>query len=330
MRSTPKPSASASPFRGSDLKLSAIAANRKPLKEGGLFKAPLLRLLAGSLCISFSPIFIRLADVPPDSAGFYRMLFSGLALLVWLTLSRKKWRIPRLSIPLLVAAGLFLGVDFMCWHRSIHLVGPGLSTLLGNFQVFFTALFSWIVLRQKISPLFGLAVALALTGLALIAGVDPAALDAGTRQGFVFGLSTAVFYSGYLLSIRGAMARSDISAPLAMFAISVVCTFFMGTVTIVGGVSLTISDTASLLALIGAGVISTTLGWSLISSALREVTATLAGLMLLLQPALSFVWDVILFARPTTEGEVGGIILILAAIYLGSRPVKDSHHEREE
>jgi drug/metabolite transporter (DMT)-like permease len=66
-------------------------------------------------------------------------------------------------------------------------------------------------------------------------------------------------------------------------------------------------------------VLSTTLGWSLISTALRHTPPTLASLVLLLQPALSFAWDVLIFGRPTSGQELLGIGLILAAIYLGSR-----------
>jgi drug/metabolite transporter (DMT)-like permease len=66
------------------------------------------------------------------------------------------------------------------------------------------------------------------------------------------------------------------------------------------------------------GVLSTTIGWSMISSAVRHVPATVAGLFLLLQPALAFVWDILLFDRPTDWPEIFGILLILSAIYLGS------------
>jgi drug/metabolite transporter (DMT)-like permease len=278
-----------------------------------------LQLLAGSVCISFSPIFIKLAQVAPDAAGFYRMLFSVLALLLWMGVARISWRMPRAAALVLAGGGLFLGIDFMCWHRSIHLVGPGLSTLLGNFQVFFTALFSWALLRQRLSPLFIGAVLLALFGLLLITGVDLAALDEGTRLGIALGLGTAVCYSGYILLIKQAMAHPAVSGVSAMLVISLVCMSFMGLVTGAGGASFAIPDTASLLALIAVGVLSTTLGWSLISSAMRQVPATLASLVLLLQPALSFAWDVLIFHRPTGRHEVFGIALILTAIYLGSR-----------
>ncbi len=282
-------------------------------------RRPLLQLLAGSVCISFSPIFIKLADVAPDTAGFYRMLFSGLALLLWIGIARISWRMPRKAALVLAGGGLFLGVDFMCWHRSIHLLGPGLSTLLGNFQVFFTAVFSWLLLRQKLSPLFIAAVLLALTGLLLITGIDLAGLDEGTRLGIALGLGTAVCYSGYILLIKQSMAHPAVSGVSAMLVISLVCMSFMGLVTVAGGTSFEIPDNRSLLALIGVGVLSTTLGWSLISSAMRHVPATIASLVLLLQPALSFAWDVLIFHRPTCGREAFGIALILTAIYLGSR-----------
>jgi len=70
--------------------------------------------------------------------------------------------------------------------------------------------------------------------------------------------------------------------------------------------------------LIGAGVISTTIGWSLISSAIQHIQATVAGLILLLQPTLSLIWDTLFFNRPTRGVEVFGILLILLAISIGS------------
>lgn len=281
-------------------------------------RRPLLRLVGGSVCISFSPIFIKLAHVSPDSAGFYRMLFSGVSLALWIALSRMSWRLPGRTMLLLAAAGLFLGIDFMCWHRSIHLVGPGLSTLLGNFQIFFTALFSWLFLRQKITGHFIAAVVLALAGLLLITGVDLPGLDAGYRLGILLGLGTAVCYSGYLLFLKEGMNHPETSGVSAMLVVSLVCMTFMATVTTATGASFRIPDADSLLALIGVGVLSTTFGWSLISSGMRHMQATVASLVLLLQPTLSMLWDVLLFGRPTAGHEVLGITLILSGIFLGS------------
>jgi drug/metabolite transporter (DMT)-like permease len=237
---------------------------------------PLFRLLAGSVCISFSPVFIKLANVSADSAGFYRMLFAGLSLLVLFLFRGDSLNISRKSIFLLFASGGFLAIDFMCWHRSIHLVGPGFSTLLGNFQVFFTALFSYVFLKQKITRLFMLAILIALAGLLLITGVDWNALDEGIKLGIIFGIGTALFYSGYIMLIKESMNNPSLSGVSAMLVVSIASTVVLGLVTPLTGSSFAIPDAGSLFALIGAGVVSTTIGWSMISSAIKTIPATMA------------------------------------------------------
>lgn len=281
-------------------------------------RAALIKLLCGSVCISFSPVFIKLADVSPDSAGFYRMLFAGLTLLPLMWLRGETLRMPRRSRLLLGGCGLLLAVDFMFWHRSIHLVGPGLSTLLGNFQVFFTALLSLLLFRLRISKMFMLAVAVALGGLFLITGIDWSGLAEGYRSGILFGLLTAVFYSGYVVTLKTAMSDPGVESVPAMLVVAIPSTLLLALVTALRGASFSIPDTSSLLALLGVGIISTTLGWSLISSAIKQIPATIAGLVLLMQPTLALVWDVLLFARPMGAREICGVLLILAGIYIGS------------
>ncbi len=279
---------------------------------------PLLWLLAGSVCISFAPILIRLAAVSPDSAGFYRMLFASLSLPALVIIKRASLRLPRRALGLLVCCGLFLSVDFMCWHRSIHYVGPGLATLIGNFQVFFTALFSWLLLKEKIGRLFLVAILMAMLGMAFITGADISSLGENYRLGLSLGLATAVMYSGYILLLKSAMNREGISGVAAMLVVSITSTVALGVITPAGGHSFVIPDAGSFWALVGAGVGCTTIGWSLISTAIKYTTATITGLVLLLQPALAFVWDVLFFSRPTTGREVIGVMLVLSAIYVGS------------
>ena len=279
---------------------------------------PLFRLLAGSVCISFSPVFIKIAAVDPDLAGFYRMLFAGVGLSLITLLRRGKLRVEQRPLLFLIGCGIFLGLDFMCWHRSINLVGPGLSTLLGNFQVFFTALFSWLFLKERITPLFALAVAMAFCGLLLITGADLSSLTADVKLGIFLGLLTAVFYSLYIMFMKQAMSGSKMSGSTAVLIVTICSLLFLGFLGLAKGISFAVGDSRSLLALAAVGLISTALGWSMISTAIRVVPATVAGLVLLLQPTLAFFWDVLFFKRPTGIYEYLGLLLILSAIYLGT------------
>ena len=86
------------------------------------------------------------------------------------------------------------------------------------------------------------------------------------------------------------------------------------------GVSLAIPTLSDATWLLAYGLLSHCLGLLLIASSLPKVSPTEAGLALLLQPTLSFVWDVVFFARPISALEVAGAVIVLVAIYLGSRP----------
>ena len=96
----------------------------------------IFHLIAGAVMISFSGVWVKVADVAPTVSAFYRVLFGGLFLLAAACWKReitwKGWQ--RLWLGLF--CGLFLALDLFFWHKSILYIGPGLATILGNFQVF--------------------------------------------------------------------------------------------------------------------------------------------------------------------------------------------------
>ena len=77
------------------------------------------------------------------------------------------------------------------------------------------------------------------------------------------------------------------------------------------------ADLQSLFSLAALGLFSHSLGWILITHALPKIRTSFSGLILLLEPALAFVWDVLFFQRPTSLVNWLGVVIALAAIYLG-------------
>lgn len=282
-------------------------------------KNPRLPLYAGAALISLSPVWVKLVDVPPTVSGFYRVLIGGCALALFLLITRRRLELSRSAIVILIASAMFFATDLWVWHRSIDYIGPGLATLLGNFQVFFMMLAGVVLLHQRPHPRQLVAVPLALFGLALIVGVDWSVLAPEYRLGIVFGLITALMYAGYMLTLREARARSAHRSPVREVAVvSLLTAALLGMSAVTEDVSLAIPTLADAGWLVSYGILSHTLGWLLIAASLPRVSATEAGLALLLQPTLSFVWDVVLFARPITAIELTGAAIVLIALYLGS------------
>lgn len=286
--------------------------------------SPRLRLFAGAALISLSPVWVKLVDVSATTSGFYRVFIGGVVLSLYLLVSRQRLRFSQRIWQLLGLAAVFFALDLWFWHRSIIFVGPGLSTLLANFQVFILMLAGVLVLRQRPTVMQMIAVPMALFGLALIVGFDWRSLPLNYRMGVIYGLLTAVVYAGYLLTMR--FVRKDIASGLPTREIAVVsvgAAAILGVSALAEGQSLLIPSLADFGWLAAYGVLSHCLGYIFIVSSLPQVSTTQAGLALLLQPTLSFVWDVLFFARPMSAAELAGAAIALFAIYLGSRSTRN-------
>ncbi len=165
---------------------------------------PVPLVVAGAVCIAFSGILVRLADVQPSTAAFYRcaLALPPLAALAFWERRRYGSRGTRLRT-LAWVAGAFFAADLILWHHSIAKVGAGLATVLGNVQVVLVPLTAWLLLRERPTRQVLVAVPVVLIGVVLISGVlGEGAYGDDPTLGAVFGILTAIAYAGFLLVLR--------------------------------------------------------------------------------------------------------------------------------
>ncbi len=289
---------------------------RKPLP---LLPNAAWKTTIGAMMISFSSVWVKLADVTPTVSAFYRVFIGGVFLLLILLFRGKAlwqgWRCLWFSL----AAGLFFALDLYSWHRSIIHVGPGLATIMANFEVFLVPVAGFFLYGERVGLRFLLSVPIAIAGLFMIVGVRFDLLTPDTRIGLAYGLATAVFYTGFLVILRKLQSgRSAPSAMLGLMVVSLSTTLILALEILRTGESFAIPDLQSGLSLVALGLLSQVFGWLLITHSLPRIPAAVAGLLLLLQPSLSFVWDVLFFNRATSAMAWIGVTMTLSAIYLGA------------
>jgi drug/metabolite transporter (DMT)-like permease len=281
-------------------------------------KFGVLSLIAGALMISLSGVWVKVAHVAPNVSAFYRVFFGGVVLL-GASLSRRelKWPGAR-QLMLYLLCGLLFAADLWLYHYSIVYIGPGLGTILPNFQVFILAAVGILFLREAVRPAYLLSLPLAFVGLFMIVGIQWSHLEHLYRIGVYYGLACAFCYAGFLLLLRKLQAEQmGVSFFYVLMMVSFATAIFLAAEIIVSVGSFLIPDLQSFLALAALGLLSQSAGWILITNALPNVRASLSGLILLLQPALAFVWDVWFFQRATSPANWAGVGVALAAIYLG-------------
>jgi drug/metabolite transporter (DMT)-like permease len=158
--------------------------------------------------ISFSPVLVHVAQgVGPNAAGFWRNLLGGLILAAAaLSLGQPMWR-GWANLGLCVATGFFFALDLSFWHRSVHLLGPGISTILVGFQVFVMAGAGLLFLKERITWRLLVSIPLALAGLYLLVGLPWFEAGQDYKWGVGCGLIAALALGLYMLSLKHLQSR---------------------------------------------------------------------------------------------------------------------------
>jgi len=286
--------------------------------------SPIFILMLGALCISFAPIFVKWigeARLGPTAIGFWRTLFGGLALIVISLLRRRTLKMTPRLIAFSAVAGFVFFADLWVWHRSIVFCGAGMATILGNTQVFATAVISHTLFKEKLGLRFMGAAVTAVLGVVLLVGIlsEEVAFTERYIQGVVFGLLTAVAYAHYLIVLKWTGYKSPIPDVVTFMAwTSLFSALFLGIAAGVEPGPVMPPDLSSWLLLISLGIVAQALGWWAIAGSLAKIAVARAGLVLLLQPTLATVWGALFFAEHLVTLQIAGAVLTLAAIYYGS------------
>ena len=276
---------------------------------------PRAMAVAGALTIAFSSILVRLSHTSPSTSAIFRCVYAlpVLAVLAWREGRRLEPR-PARDRRLALAAGVFLGVDLLCWHRSIADIGAGLSTVLANLQVAAVPLLAWAVLGERPGRRVLAALPVVLAGIVLISGaLEQGAYGRDPAAGALFGVITGLTYACYILVFRHSSAdRRPPAGPLLDVTLAATAT------TLAGGLLIGDADLVPTWPghawLVTLALTSQILGWLLISLSLPRLRAAVASMLLTIQPIGSVILGAIIFGEAPTALQVAGVVALLAGL----------------
>jgi drug/metabolite transporter (DMT)-like permease len=280
-----------------------------------VYDRPVLSGVLGALVIAFSAILVRLAEVSPSTAAFFRCLYAlpPLALLAWHERRRfgdRAWRDRGLAW----AAGLFFAADLTFWHHSIGAVGAGLATVLGNTQVVFVALLAWVFLNERPENRSLAAIPVVFLGVILISGViGSGAYGDDPALGVVYGVLTGITYALFLLILRhGSDHEAGPAGPL--FDATASAAVFSA----IGGIAVGDIDWVpgpeSQAWLVLLALSSQVLGWLLISVSLPRLPAVLTSIVLMLQPVSTVFLGALLLSEAPSAVQLVGVAIVITGV----------------
>jgi drug/metabolite transporter (DMT)-like permease len=272
-------------------------------------------VLIGSCALAFGPWLVRLSQVGPVAAGFWRLALAlpFLAAIARISGEPVHWPGRRLGL-LIVFAAFFFAADLAAWHAGIHMTKLGNATLFGNVSSFaFAAWGLWLVRRWP-SPMQGAALLLAALGAALLMG-SSAELSARHFEGDLLALFAGLLYTGYLIAVQ--RGRGSLRPMPLLFLASACGAAMLLPLSLALGETIVPGDwTFVLLLALGSQV----LGQGLLVYGIAYVPPLIVGLALLTQPAISAFVGWMVYGETLSPLDWIGGAAIAAALVLVRLP----------
>ena len=268
-------------------------------------------LILSNIFLALGPWMVRLADVGPVAAGFWRLALAIPLLLLLASYGRKTAVRPdRALIVLIVISGLFFAADLASWHYGIVRTKLANATLFGNSSSFLFAIYGFIVMRTLPRRMQAAAFGLAAIGTALMLG-GSYELSARNFAGDLFALLAGFFYALYLIAID--RARKTL-APMPVLALATVAaTLPLLLFALLLGETVMPTDWTPLV-LLALG--SQVAGQGLLVYAMGYLNPVVVGITLLMQPAVTALIGWLAYDEGFSATDLVGALLICVALVL--------------
>ena len=268
-------------------------------------------LLLAVTSVSWASIFIKLAAAPSFIIAFYRMGLASLLLFPFFlkrgvsdykVLNRKEFLLCFLS-------GTFLGLHFITWISSLSYTSVASSVVIVATQPVFVALFTPLILKEKIDIWVFVAILIALVGTFVIAGSD-IKISQANLKGDILSLIGAVFAALYLILGRG--IRRKLNLFPYIFLVYSIATLVIFIFCLFAGLNFSPLSWRNFILFLLLALIPTLIGHTLYNYILKYVKAHLVGMTILGEPLGATLWAYLILKEiPVSTFYIGGILIFI-------------------
>jgi drug/metabolite transporter (DMT)-like permease len=268
-------------------------------------------LLLGNIVLALGPWMVRLSDVGPIAAGFWRL---ALAVPLLLLLARHQGG-PKIAptrgfVILLSIAGLFFAADLAAWHVGIKMTKLANASLFGNSSSLLLVVYGFLRLKSLPRPVQAVALACAGAGALFLLG-SSWEMSSEYFTGDLFAMLAGLFYTFYLIVVDRARKTMKPMPVLAIATTAGAPPLFLFAL-LVGDQIVPHQWLWLVLLAFGSQVI----GQGLLVYAVGYLPPVVVGVGLLAQPAAAAAIGRFAYGETMSAADIVGAALIAAALVL--------------
>jgi drug/metabolite transporter (DMT)-like permease len=277
-----------------------------------------LLVILASACWGTSGIFVKLitldTGVSAIALAFWRDVTTFAVLFLSLVLFRRDWlRVQRSDLPWLVGMGASLGIFHVFWNLNVFINGVAVATVQQAAMPAIVTVAAWLLWHESLSWSKIVAIILTFAGTVLVSGLDVLGQSQLTLVGLLVGFGTPTFYAAW--NLFGKKARQT-NNPVT----SLTYTFGFGALILLPLQFFTPQPfpvgTNALLwfaALIG---LSTIIPFTLYTSALGRLPASVASILAMSEIAFVAVYAYVLLQERLTPTQILGAVLVVTGVLI--------------
>ena len=268
-------------------------------------------------------LFVRALSMPSAIVAFFRGLIGSAFLCVVIVMRKKGISSEKLrkNLLLLIISGAAIGVNWILLFEAYRYTSVSIATLCYYLAPAFVTILSPLILKERLTPLKMLFVALSLFGMYLISGIGSG--DGGSFVGILFGLGAAVLYASVILMnkfIRD-MDAYEKTATQLISATAVILPYIL----ITGGLGNSVFNTRAVIVLLIIGVIHTGVAYWLYFGSMDGLKAQTIAIYSYVDPVVAIILSALILREHMGLKEIVGAVLILGSTLLSDIvPVKDN------
>ena len=275
-----------------------------------------LKIIFAMVTFGTIGIFVRNIELPSTVIALARGIIGTLFLLMVVFAKGKgldKEAITR-NLTILGVSGACIGFNWILLFEAYRYTTVATATLAYYMAPIFVIMASPFVLKERLTAIKGLCVAMALTGMVLVSGVVQSGMDGVDFTGILCGVGAASLYATVILLnkfIKNISAYDMTIMQLGLAAL-VLLPYTMVTENF-GALS---PDTNSLLLLAVVGVIHTGFTYAKYFSSIQNLKAQTVAIFSYIDPIVAIILSAVLLNESMDIYSVVGAVLVLGSTFV--------------
>ena len=268
-------------------------------------------------------LFVRNINVASGELALYRAVMAALFLttVFLITKRRIEWTKIRKEVPILIASGVAVGINWILLFEAYKYTTISLATLSYYFAPVLVTAICPFLFKEKLTPKQIICFEMSTLGIVLITGIGGAD-GQNNLVGIMFGLVAAVFYASVILLNKFIKNVGGMDRTLLQFIAAIVV--LLPYVATTSGFSLGGLDTLGWSCLLVVGLVHTGITYTMYFSSLKDLPGQKVAILSYIDPLVAIAISVLVLGEAMTVTQmIGGALILGFTLWNELTPTKE-------